>query len=67
MNLFFWRRPTEPNRQGFRTQLESLTRELRLQLGDVPDAGLSSALLRDLNTLESSYLGDLRELQRRTK
>ena len=65
MNLFFWKRPPQPNTQGFRTQLESVTRELRLQLGDVSDAGLNSELLRDLNALETSYLGDLRELQRK--
>ncbi len=67
MNLFFWRRPPQPNTQGFRTQLESVTRELRLQLGNVPDGGLNAELLRDLNALESSYLGDLRELQRRAE
>ena len=65
MNLFFWKRPPQPNTQGFRIQLESVTRELRLQLGDVPDAAVNSELLRDLNALETSYLGDLRELQRR--
>ena len=67
MNLFFWKRPQQPNTQGFRTQLESVSRELRLQLGDVPDGGHTADLLRDLNALETSYLGDLRELQRRTK
>ena len=67
MNLFFWKRPSEPNTQGFRTQLESVTRELRLQLGDVPDGGQTEGLLRDLNALETSYLGDLRELQRRSE
>jgi len=65
VNLFFWKSPPQPNTQGFRTQLESVTRELRLQLGDVSDAGLNSELLRDLNALETSYLGDLRELQRK--
>lgn len=65
MNLFFWKRPPQPNTQGFRTQLESVTRELRLQLNDVQDGQLNAELLRDLNALESSYLGDLRELQRR--
>ena len=63
----FWKRSRQPNTQGFRIQLESLTRELRLQLGEVHDADQSLQLLHDLNTLESSYLGDLRELQRRTK
>ena len=67
MNLFFWKRPQQPSTQGFRTQLESVTRELRLQLGDVPDGGQTGDLLRDLNALETSYLGDLRELQRRSK
>lgn len=65
MNLFFWKRPPQPNTQGFRTQLESVTRELRLQLNDVQDGQLNAELLRDLNALESSYLGDLRELHRR--
>ena len=65
MNLFFWKRPPQPNTQGFRTQLECVTRELRLQLADVPNAGLNAELLRDLNELESSYLDDLRELQRK--
>jgi hypothetical protein len=65
VNLFFWKRPPQPNTQGFRTQLESVTRELRLQLNDVQDGQLNAELLRDLNALESSYLGDLRELQRR--
>ena len=67
VNLFFWKRPPQPNSQGFRTQLESVTRELRLQLGDVSDAALNSELLRDLNALETCYLGDLRELQRRAE
>ena len=67
VNLFFWKRPPQPNTQGYRTQLESLTRELRLRLGDVPDASLNSDLLRDLSALESLYLGDLRELQRSAK
>lgn len=65
MNLFFWKRPPQPNTQGFRTQLENVTRELRFQLGDVPDGGLQADLLRDLNALETSYLSDLRDLQRR--
>jgi hypothetical protein len=65
VNLFFWKRPPQPNTQGFRTQLESVTRELRRQLGGVPDADVNSELLRDLNALETSYLGDLRELQRK--
>ncbi len=65
MNLFFWKRPPQPNVQGYRTQLESVTRELRLQLGDVSNGGLNADLLHDLNALESSYLGDLREMQRR--
>jgi hypothetical protein len=65
VNLFFWKRPRQPNAQGFRTQLESVTRELRLQLSDVPDGGLQADLLRDLNALETSYLGELRELQRK--
>ena len=64
MNLFFWKRPPQPNTQGFRTQLESVTRELRLQLADVPDGRLNAELLRDLNALEASYMSDLRELQR---
>ena len=66
MNLFFWKRPTEPNHQGFRTQLERVTRELRLQLGDIQETRLSSELLRDLNAVESAYAGDLRELHKRT-
>lgn len=65
VNLFFWKHRPKPNTQGFRTQLESVTRELRLQLGDVPDGGSHAELLRDLNALETSYLGDLRELQRK--
>lgn len=65
MNLFFWKRPQQPNAQGFRTQLETVTRELRLQLSDVPDSGLQEDLLRDLNALETSYLSELRELQRK--
>ena len=65
MKLFFWKRPPQPNTQGFRTQLERVTRELRLQLGDVPDGGPNADLLRDLNVLETCYLGDLRELQRK--
>ena len=65
VNLFFWRRPQQPNSRGFLTQLESVTRELRLQLSDVPDGRLQADLLRDLNALETSYLGDLRELQRK--
>ena len=65
MNLFFWKRPQQPNAQGFRIQLESVTRELRLQLSDVPDGGLQADLLRDLNALETSYLGELRELHRK--
>ena len=66
MNLFFWKRRTEPNRQGFRTQLERVTRELRLQLGDIQETSPSSELLRDLNAVESAYAGDLRELRKRT-
>jgi hypothetical protein len=65
VNLFFWKRPQQPNAQGFRIQLESVTRELRLQLSDVPDGGLQADLLRDLNALETSYLGELRELRRK--
>lgn len=66
VNLFFWKRQSQPNGQGFRTQLECLTGELRLQLGSVQDTDLNSELLRDLNSLESTYLGDLRQLQRNT-
>ena len=66
MNLFFWKRRTEPNRQGFRTQLERVTRELRLQLGDIQETSPSSELLRDLNAVESAYAGDLRALRNRT-
>lgn len=65
MKLFFWRRPPRPNLQGFRTQLESVTRELRLQLGDIREADLSSELLNDFTAVESVYAGDLRELQKR--
>lgn len=65
MNLFFWKRPPQPNTQGFRTQLESVTRELRLQLGDVRATGLGSELLSELNAVESAYTGDLRELHKR--
>ena len=67
MNLFFWKRPPQPNTQGFRTQLESVTRELRLQLGDVPADGQTADLLHDLTALETSYLSNLRELQRRSR
>jgi hypothetical protein len=67
VNLFFWKRPQQPNAQGFRTQLESVTRELRLQLSNVPDGGLQADLLRDLNALETSYLSELRELHRQAK
>ena len=65
VNLFFWKRPPQPNRQGFRTQLESVTRELRLQLGDIQETNPSTELLRDLNAVESAYAGDLRELHKR--
>lgn len=66
MNLFFWKPRPEPNCQGFRTQLESLTRELHLHLGEIHDATQSAELLRELTAIKSAYAGDLKELQLRT-